>query len=56
MSNINVQVQTWTKFISDLETEIEGLNGSSKLIEDNNTEIKELKESVPSFFDIICSS
>ena len=44
MSNANIQIQTWTRFIADLEHEIEGLNGSSKLIEDNNVEIKELKD------------
>lgn len=44
MSNINIQIQTWTKFISDLEQEIEGLNGSSQQIEDNNVEIQELKK------------
>lgn len=44
MSNINIQIQTWTKFIADLEHEIEGLNGSSKIIEDNNEEIRALKE------------
>jgi DNA repair exonuclease SbcCD ATPase subunit len=44
MSNANIQIQTWTRFIADLEHEIEGLNGSSKLIEDNNVEIKELRD------------
>lgn len=43
MSNINIQIQTWTKFITDLEQEIEGLNGSSQQIEDNNVEIQGLK-------------
>lgn len=43
ISNYNVQIQTWNKFIDDIKVEIASLETSTKQIDDNTSEIATLK-------------
>jgi DNA repair exonuclease SbcCD ATPase subunit len=48
VSNCNVQVSTWSKFIDDLKVEIEALQTQEKAPEDNN-ELKTYKQNLKDF-------
>jgi DNA repair exonuclease SbcCD ATPase subunit len=46
VSDTNVQIQTWNTFITAIEQEIEDLKQNTKQIDDNTTEVNELKKTL----------
>ena len=51
ISNLNVEIRTWTKFVQDLTKEIEGLRVNTTQIDANNEEITTLKQQLKAAID-----
>jgi DNA repair exonuclease SbcCD ATPase subunit len=44
VSDLNVQIRTWTNFVKGIEQEIADLKTNTKQIDDNNVEVSDLKQ------------